>query len=377
MIPELGLLRDLVALPSINPAFSDSEGSYAGEQCLAEFIAATAAKAGLDVELAPVQPGRSNVIATLRPRGRCRRRLLLVPHLDTVGVDDSTQLAPEIRSGRLHGRGACDTKASIAAMLGALRRLARERRRRPAETEIVLAGVVDEENHQAGSRALARSGWRADLAIVGEPTRLEVVTAHKGNLWLQIETRGKAAHGCRPGLGKNAIHSMARVIEALEGPYAKSLKERRHPLLGHATINVGTITGGRQPNIVPDRCMISIDRRTLPTESDQGVRRELRSLLESCKAKAKLLPLRTVPCPALETSASLPWVSDLLSIAGRRRPRGVDYFCDAAVLAASGIPSVVFGPGNIAQAHTRDEWVAVREVQQATRLFGKFFANLP
>jgi len=377
MTSELRLLRDLVALPSVNPAFASSEDSYAGEQCVAEFIAATAAKAGMDVELAPVQPRRPNVIATLRPRAQPRHRLLLAPHLDTVGVDDAKQFAPEIRSGRLHGRGSCDTKGSIAAMLGALLRLAKQRQRRPAETEIVLTAVVDEENHQAGSRALAQSGLKADLAIVGEPTGLEVVTAHKGNLWLQIQTRGKAAHGCRPELGRNAIRSMAKVVEALEGPYAKGLKRRRHPLLGHPTINVGTIAGGRQPNIVPDQCVISVDRRTLPGESDRAVRHELRTLLKSCDSQAKLMPLRTVPCPALETPRNLPWVRKLMRITGQRRPRGVDYFCDAAILAAGGIPSVVFGPGDIAQAHTRGEWIAVNQLEQATKLLAEFLANLP
>jgi len=377
MTSELRLLRDLVALPSVNPAFSSSGEAYAGEQCVAEFMAATAAKAGMDVELASVQPRRPNVIATLRPRIQPRHRLLLVPHLDTVGVDDAKQFTPEIRGGRLYGRGACDTKGSIAVMLSTLLRLAKRARRRPAETEIVLAGVVDEENHQAGSRALAQSGLTADLAIVGEPTGLKLVTAHKGNLWLQIQTRGKAAHGCHPELGRNAIRSMAKVVEALEGSYAKRLRRRRHPLLGHPTINVGTIAGGRQPNIVPDQCMISIDRRTLPGESDRSVRHELRRLLESCDSLAKLMPLRAVPCPALETPTSLPWVRNLMRITGQRRPRGVDYFCDAAVLAAGGIPSVVFGPGDIAQAHTRDEWIAVNQLEQATELLGEFLASLP
>ena len=376
MTSELRLLRDLVALPSVNPAFAGDGSSYGGEQCLAEFIAATAARAGLEVELAEVQPRRPNVLAVLRPRARCRHRLLLVPHLDTVGAEDLRQLVPVVGGGRLRGRGACDTKGSIAAMLSALLRLAASRRR-PAETEIVLAGVVDEENHQAGSRALARSGMRADLAIVGEPTRLQVVTAHKGNLWLQVQTRGKAAHGCRPELGQNAIGSMAQVVAVLEGSYARALKRRRHPLLGHPTVNVGTIVGGRQPNIVPDHCVISIDRRTLPGESDRAVRRELREVLKRCRVRADLVPLRSVPCPALETPAHLPWVKELMGAVGQRRPRGVDYFCDAAVLAAGGIPSVVFGPGDIAQAHTRDEWIAVSQLQQATQLLGKFLAKLP
>src|SRR5438105_654566 len=159
-------------------------------------------------------------------------------------------------NGKIFGRGACDTKGSVAAMMTALCELA-QGGRRPKETEIVFAGLVDEENGQAGSRALASSGLKADLAIVGEPTRLRAVTAHKGSLWLQLETRGKSAHGARPELGRNAIHQMARIVDVLETEYAKLLRRRRHGLLGHPTVSVGVIQGGTQANIVPDHCSIS------------------------------------------------------------------------------------------------------------------------
>src|SRR4029077_4720238 len=150
-----------------------------------------------------------------------------------------------------------------AAMLTALGELAGSRTR-PRETEIIFAGLIDEENGQAGSRALVAAGWQADLALVGEPTRLRAVTAHKGDLWLRLETRGKAAHGAEPWLGRNAVHAMGRIVDALETDYAAQLRRRRHPLLGSATVNVGSIAGGTQPNIVPDACFISVDRRTLP-----------------------------------------------------------------------------------------------------------------
>jgi acetylornithine deacetylase/succinyl-diaminopimelate desuccinylase-like protein len=134
----------------------------------------------------------------------------------------------------------------------------------PKETEVVFVGLVDEENAQEGSRALAKSSLKADLAIVGEPTELTVVTAHKGDMWLKLVTHGKAAHGARPELGINAAHKMARVIDLLETEYAQELKSRRHSLLGHPTISVGMVHGGTQPNIVPDECEIQIDRRTIP-----------------------------------------------------------------------------------------------------------------
>src|SRR5262249_18865158 len=146
-----------------------------------------------------------------------------------------------------------------------------QKRRRPARTEIVFAGLADEENGQEGSRSLVARGFKADLAIVGEATRLQVVTCHKGILWIEIQTRGKSAHGARPELGRNAIHLMARVVEVLQTDYAEDLARRRHPQLGSPTVCVGTIKGGVQPNIVPDSCWISIDRRTLPGESEARV----------------------------------------------------------------------------------------------------------
>jgi acetylornithine deacetylase/succinyl-diaminopimelate desuccinylase-like protein len=330
------------------------------------------------VELQEVTPARPNLLARLTPAGEVRQRILLAPHLDTVGGEP---LAPALfepvkKNGQLHGRGACDTKGSIAAMLTALGTLAKSPQR-PRHTEIVFAGLVDEENNQAGSRALAASGLKADLAIVGEPTRLQIVTAHKGDLWLRLETHGQSAHGSRPELGRNAVHEMARVVEVLETKYAAHLRRRRHPLLGTATVSVGTIHGGTQPNIVPARCAISIDRRTLPGETELAVHREIKAFLRERGLRVTLADRRGVPCPALETDVKLPLVREFLRCAGQRRPAGVVFFCDAAVLAAGGIPSVVFGPGDIAQAHTADEWIALRELERATALLTRFLQSLP
>ena len=260
------LLRELIALPSVNPAFLPLNDPCAGECRAADFLVAVAARAGLDVDLQKVLPGRSNVIATLAPSGRVKHRLLLAPHLDTVNVVSEKQFIPRSARGRIYGRGACDAKGSVAAMVTALSRLARQGRR-PKATEIVFTGLMDEENTQAGSRALVAAGWRADLAIVGEPTRLQIVTAHKGVLWLRMETYGKAAHGSLPRLGKNAVHEMARIVDLLESDYARRLQQRRHPLLGPPTINVGFMRGGTQFNIVPASCEAGADRRTLPGET--------------------------------------------------------------------------------------------------------------
>ncbi|MDQ6630143.1 MAG: M20/M25/M40 family metallo-hydrolase, partial [Verrucomicrobiota bacterium] len=226
------LLRELIALPSVNPAFLATNHPHAGEKNMAHFLAATAAQAGLDVELQKVFPNRENILARLSPSGKIKQRILLAPHLDTVGAASEKQFSPLKKNGRLYGRGACDTKGCVAAMLSALCEIVKSKRR-PAETEIIFAGLIDEENGQAGSRALIESGFKADLAIVGEPTELKIVTAHKGSLWLRFETRGKAAHGSRPELGKNAVHEMAQIVDLLETNYASELKKRKHPLLGN------------------------------------------------------------------------------------------------------------------------------------------------
>jgi acetylornithine deacetylase len=387
------LLAELIALPSVNPAFLPPHHPHAGEQKVAEFLAAVAAKSGLDIEFQTVirtdRPPRFNVIARLTPRNKIKQTILLAPHLDTVGAAE-TKFIPQRRHGRLHGRGACDTKGSVAAMLVALCELA-ESKSRPLETEIIFAGLVDEEHAQAGSRmfvapasrrriAAGGKDGRADrattLAIVGEPTKLQVVTAHKGSLWLQLATRGVAAHGAKPQLGQNAVHEMARIVELLETKYAAQLRRCRHKLLGTGTVNVGQIAGGTQPNIVPDRCLITIDRRVLPGETEAGVRREIAALLRAHKLAAAISNPKLAPAPALETNSKLPLVRQFLRYAGQREPAGVDYFCDAAVLAAGGIPSVVFGPGDIAQAHTADEWISLAQLERGKALLVRFLYSL-
>ena len=371
-------LAELIALPSVNPAFLPAGDPRAGEHRVADFLAATAARGGLDVEFHEVTPNRRNLIARFTPSGRVKKRVVLAPHTDTVGdLGMSDRLfQPEIRNGRLYGRGACDTKGSVASMLMAVLSLALQGRR-PATTEIIFAGLIDEENSQLGSRALVRSGFKADLAIVGEPTQLQVVTAHKGDLWLKVTTRGKSAHGAKPHLGKNAIHSMAQIINLIETDYATTLKKQSHPLLGQDTVNVGSIRGGNQPNIVTDWCEISIDRRTLPGETSASVLRGLGKFLVKHGLKATINDSKGAPAPSLETNPRLPLVQALLASVGQNSTVGVDYFCDAAILAAGGIPSVVFGPGDIAQAHTATEWISVRQLDQAVAQLVGFLRSLP
>lgn len=375
MSPTEKLLRELIALPSVNPAFLPENHVHAGEARVADFLAATAASAGLDIEFQEVFPGRRNLLARLSPSGKIRSRIVLAPHLDTVNGDDA-QFIPQAKNGRLYGRGSCDTKGSVAAMLSSVIQIAKNINR-PRETEIVFAGLIDEENAQSGSRALVASGFKADLAIVGEPTELKVVTAHKGSIWLRLETRGKAAHGSRPELGKNAVHEMARIVDLLETKYATQLKNKKHSLLGHATISVGSMHGGTQPNIVPDLCVATADRRTLPGETEAGVRREIEILLKKNGLKVILGKTKVLSGLPMETNIKLPLVQQLFRIVKQKNAVGVDYFCDASVLAQGGIPSVVFGPGDIAQAHTVDEWISLASLEKGTAMLKKFLEELP
>jgi acetylornithine deacetylase/succinyl-diaminopimelate desuccinylase-like protein len=368
------LLMELIALPSVNPAFVPAGTNGTGERLVADYLTALAGKSGLSVELQEVFPGRSNLIARLEARGKTKRRVMLAPHMDTV-VARPEQLKPVKKGGRIYGRGACDTKGSVAAMLTAVLEVAKKRGA-AHETEIIFCAFVDEEDGQNGSRTLARSGFKADLAIVGEPTKLKAVTAHKGDLWLKIETRGKAAHGSKPELGKNAVRAMCPIVEWLEGPYARSLRKRKHWLLGSPTISVGAIRGGTQANVVPDRCEIIIDRRTIPGEREAAVVGELKRFLKT-QENARMVNYKTNPCLPMETNLKLPLVREFMGQLGQKEAEGVDFFCDSAVLSAAGIPCVVFGPGDIAQAHTIDEWIAVTQLERATTILERFLLSLP
>ena len=370
------LLRELIRIPSVNPAFAAGRAEWSGEDRVGGYLSGLARQAGLRVKSQSVGLRRKNIWVALPALERRKRRIILAPHLDTIGVEEAGQLLPKRRNGRIYGRGACDTKGSVAAMFFSLLELARSAER-PRRTEILFVGLADEENAQLGSRDFAAKCPPADLAIIGEPTRLQVVTAHKGDFWFEIETRGKAAHGSRPELGRNAVLEMARMIVALETDYAVALRKRRHPLLGFPTINVGVVQGGRQPNVVPDYCRIQVDRRSLPGESLAQVEAELLRVAEEAKVRAKISDLRQRLTPALETDPDLPLVRDFMRHMGRKRVCGVDYFCDASIIAGAGVPCVVYGPGDIAQAHTEKEWISERSLCLGAERLLRYLRSLP
>ena len=369
------LLRDLIALPSVNNAFLPPGDPHAGEELVADYLKNRARKAGLEIETQATNSGRDNLIVRLKPLGQATHRIILAPHMDTVGGDLDKIFRPTKKGERLHGRGACDTKGSVAVMFHAMEHLAK--RHRPANTEIVFIGFVDEECNQTGSRAFSKLKLKANLALVGEPTRCRVVTAHKGDLWLRLSTRGKAAHGARPELGRNAVHTMTKCIDTIETEYAQNLGKRRHPVLGHPTINTGIVRGGSQPNIVPDVCEADLDRRTLPGESFTTISREIGEVLKKRGLKARLTNVKGYTCPAMETDPTLPMVQQLMRTVRQTKPLGVDYYCDAANIAATGVPAIVWGPGDIAQAHTADEWISIRQLERGMDVLTRFLLSLP
>ena len=369
------LLRDLIALPSVNNAFLPPGDPHAGEELVADYLKNRARKAGLEIETQATNSGRDNLIVRLKPLGQATHRIILAPHMDTVGGDLDKIFRPTKKGERLHGRGACDTKGSVAVMFHAMEHLAK--RHRPANTEIVFIGFVDEECNQTGSRAFSKLKLKANLALVGEPTRCRVVTAHKGDLWLRLSSRGKAAHGARPELGRNAVHTMAKCIDTIETEYAQNLWKRRHPVLGHPTINTGIVRGGSQPNIVPDVCEADLDRRTLPGESFTTISREIGEVLKKRGLKARLTNVKGYTCPAMETDPTLPMVQQFMRTVRQTKPLGVDYYCDAANIAATGVPAIVWGPGDIAQAHTADEWISIRQIERGMDVLTRFLLSLP
>ena len=365
MTPIVRLLCDLIETPSVNPELCPDRPEITGEAGVAEYLIVLAKEAGLVVERQPVFPGRENLLVRLLPKGEVQKRIILAPHMDTVPVMSDQQLKAEIRDGRVYGRGACDTKGCIATYFHTLLELANHSER-SEHTEFIFLGLIDEEVNQSGSRVFGESDIKADLAIVGEPTELEVVTAHKGNFWLNLSVKGKAAHGAAPHLGENAVHRMAKIVDVLLTEYVELLNQRSHPLLGSPTINIGQIHGGTQPNIVPDNCSISIDRRTIPGETRDSVFSEINVLLDQHGlAERAIDEIRKVPCHPLETSPDHPIIQELLKTTGCSEGKGVHYFSDASPISQGGTPTVLYGPGSIAQAHTADEWIEVEQLEVA------------
>jgi acetylornithine deacetylase len=367
------LLRDLVRLPSVNPMGRPMQGPEIFEHRVTAYLDDFFRGLGVPFERQPVAPLRENVVARYDSPG-ARRTLILEAHQDTVPTDNMTiePFAARIDNGRLYGRGACDIKGGLAAMLAAFARLVREKPR--GACSVIMACSVDEEHTMLGVKRLVRDGLQADGAVVAEPTQLNIVNAHKGITRWHLNVPGRSCHSSAPENGVNAIYRMGRLLVGIEQYAAKLCAARTDPLLGPPTVSVGRIEGGTSVNTVPDFCRIEVDRRLIPGEDPAAACGQLIDFLkqeagidfpfecqEPWMAKGALSPRGSE-----ELTARLGEAID--AVRPPHRVLAVPYGTDASTLAEAGIPSVIFGPGDIARAHTADEWVPLDEVEQASEI---------
>ncbi len=383
------LLADLVRINSVNPNYADGVPEI---EC-ANFIEQYFLACGIEVWRQNVLPQRPNILARL-PGQRSDRRIVFEAHIDTVSAEGMTidPFEPVVQDGQLFGRGACDTKAGMAAMLQAISSLGRDKI--PPPCEILFAATIDEEYSYRGVSALCNSHYNlqavssatrplilgnpfaAQLAVVAEPTNLQLAVASKGVLRWKIQTLGKAAHSSKPHLGNNAIVAMTSVIEALQSD-ATRLQDHHHSLLGSPTLNIGVIAGGVQVNFVPDQCIIEVDRRLNPGETWQQVYDGYQQLMNDLMQLDSTLQI--VMHPPMLTDLPLdcpvdsPVVRRLSAILAKQnldgQPIGVPFGSDASKFAALGIPSVILGPGSIDQAHAAVEFVDCNQVRQAVDIY--------
>ncbi|CAA9429532.1 MAG: Acetylornithine deacetylase [uncultured Rubrobacteraceae bacterium] len=369
--PSLKTLEDLIRIQSVNPFFGEDAR---GEWEIAGYVERRCREAGLKVHRQPVSPGRENVVAELRV-GHPENALLFEAHMDTVSLGSmENPLEPTYVGDRLYGRGACDTKGSLAAMLHAVEECARNPEQ--LSSDVVLCAAVDEERAFEGILAFIDSDVSVAGAVVGEPTDLGIVVAHKGCARFRLTTRGKAAHSSVPHEGDNAIYRMAEVMEVIKEDVEGGLADLDHPLVGPPTIVVSTIRAGTQINIVPEECAIEVDRRIVPGEDARevldGILKTLQERLHGSNvhfdAEELLLdwPLDTPPESATARCAQR--VASEMGLEDRLH--GVAYGSDASKLQQlKGVPSIVFGPGSIAQAHSGEEWVPAEHVERAAEFY--------
>ncbi len=387
------LLATLVAIPSVNPMGRALSGPEYLETRLSDWLEQYFQALGVEYERIPVAPGRDNVLARYVSDPEAPT-LLLDAHQDTVPIDGMTipPFEPRIEQGRLYGRGSADVKGGMAAMLFAFRRLVEERPQGAAN--VIMSCTCDEEATILGISDLVTYWTRPespsrllpsapDAAIVAEPTELDVVVAHRGVVRFRLQTAGRACHSSDPTQGINAIYRMGHVLTCLEA-YAGSLSDEfpPHPLCGPATLSVGRIEGGQSVNIVPDACSIEVDRRVIPGEEITGVVPHLRDRLAAQLSFEVHIEAPWLSSPALRDDNN-GWLAEsllehILNVTGQpHRAIGVPYGTHASLIAEAGVPAVVFGPGSISQAHTKDEFIALDSLEQAAEVYYQLCCQPP
>ncbi|MCU0794560.1 MAG: M20 family metallopeptidase [Akkermansiaceae bacterium] len=366
------LLQNLIRIPSVNPD-NDPGTPHTGEAELARYLESLIKDRGASVDLVEVLPGRPNLIARFAPLDG-RPRILLGPHLDTVGVGGMSidPFAAETRDGRIYGRGSSDTKGPMAAMLWGLFQHAEALAEAPVAVDFVA--FMGEESCQYGSRHFAaRHAGEYEFAIVGEPTSLDIVHTTKGSLWATLRATGKAAHSSQPERGENAILKLAHSLVAIHGPLSEKLATFTHPILGISTCNIGTIRGGSRPNIVPDFATAEIDIRLTPSLHQSG---GALAVLREFLAEHPVEILHPDEKPPMETPADHPWIQRIRETRPASRCVGAPWFSDAAHLSHAGLPSICLGPGSIDQAHTADEFIEIQALEEGAAFFSAFIHSL-
>ncbi|WP_422930569.1 M20 family metallopeptidase [Singulisphaera sp. PoT] len=371
------LLSDLVAIPSVNPMGRPLSGPGVLEAGMSDYLENWFRDLGVSVERQTAAPGRDNLIARYEAP-HSRTTILFDAHQDTVPTDGMTipPFEPEIRDGKLYGRGSCDVKGGMSAMLTAFARLVKER---PIDSaSVIMACTVDEEFTHVGSSRLAKSSHGADLAIVAEPTKLDLVDRHKGAVRWKIKTNGVACHSSTPQLGVNAIYKMGPVLSALSEYASRLHASKPDPVLGSPTLSVGRIEGGVSVNVVPDWCAVEIDRRLIPGEEANWARDDVAKFLQdrlgSLEGIDFLPPWVRMPPLSPRDSRATEWVEPIRHAVGKAIGHvpsvgGVPYGTDGGPLGEDGLPCFVFGPGDIAQAHTKDEWIEIEQVKMAAEAY--------
>lgn len=382
------LLKDLISIPSVNPMGRELDGPEMGEKRLSDFLVRFFSERSIECERITVDERRDNVIARVRGDDRLPT-VLFDAHMDTVPVDRMTidPYLPTIVGGRIYGRGACDVKGGMAAMISAMSRFAHDRQQeRPT---LIMACTCDEELNQLGVQHLIdgisnrSQSYRLlpkppDMIVVAEPTELNVAVAHLGSVRWMIRTRGKAAHSSDPRQGENAIYRMAKLITQLESHANDLSNSAAHPLCGRKALSIGIIEGGESVNIIPAECSISIDRRLLPGEDGLTVVSEVDAYLrERTDIQFETVPPSTVGYALPDDNNRE--LADRIVAAGSGIQHcsivGLPFGTHAARYSRSGIPSVVFGPGSIQQAHTVDEWLAIEQLEHAAETLYRFLSG--
>lgn len=377
MLPQL--LARLVQQPSVNPmGRTDLDPSILYESRVTALLEHELRAIGCEFRRQRVAEGRDNLIATYTPPHPAPFSVLFEAHQDTVPVDGMIvePFGAKVEGGKLYGRGSCDVKAGVAVMLATFARLVKEK---PAgSAQVTVAFTVDEEHGGIGVHELMLSGLRADYAVVAEPTLLNIVNAHKGVARWALETAGRACHSSRPDQGVSAVYRMARLLRGIE-EYAGQLQGLPpDPVLGPRTISVGRVMGGVSPNTVPDFCRADVDRRLVPGETYDTATAALDAYLRArpdvdfpftlTRASAGCLPLG----PELSGELVERFGAVIDSVVGKHTVHPVPFGTDAATVAAAGVPAVVFGPGDIAQAHTKDEWIDLAQLEPAAEILFRF-----